>query len=367
VVNETQAETVRLIFAKYLELGSVHDLKPWLEEGKFLSKAWTSAKGRQVGGLVFNRGALFHLLRNRVYLGEITHKGQTYPGPHAPIVDADLFAKVQEKLSSQARRHNARPTRVSTMALKGLIFDADGEPMSPTFTHGAKGRVYRYYVSSPLQKGTRRNPGDEAMRRVPAGAIEALVVGSLERLAGGLGKSLASPLARVEVHPTTVQMVVRREAFFRRASDATSEIETLSGRLLPTEHITPEQGDETLVRVTLPCRLKSQGGRVRILDQAGKAHAKGAHPDAALIRGLRGAHAYLAASPRGPSAKPENLAIAGIPKIPYQRKLCALAFLAPVNRRPRLTPDRRAMLTPWRRRLQSPGGVARSRLAERSA
>lgn len=98
VVNTAEAETVRLIFDRYLELRSVHALVRWLAEQGIRSKAWTSSRGRQRGGEPFGRGALFHLLKNRTYVGEIPHRDRTYPGAHEPIVDAAVFAQVQDLL-----------------------------------------------------------------------------------------------------------------------------------------------------------------------------------------------------------------------------------------------------------------------------
>jgi site-specific DNA recombinase len=145
-VNAPEAETVRLIFERYLELRSVHALVRWLDAQGIRSKSWMSSRGRQMRGGPFGRGALFHLLKNRTYIGEIPHRDRSYPGAHPPIVDADVFAQVQDLLVSQARRHASRPNRGSAMPLRGLLFDADGAAMSPTFTRGAKGQVYRYYV-----------------------------------------------------------------------------------------------------------------------------------------------------------------------------------------------------------------------------
>jgi hypothetical protein len=177
VVNAAEADTVRLIFQKYLELGSVHDLMHWLDDQGIRSKARITVKGEAQGGLPFQRGALFHLLKNRVYLGEITHKGESFPGAHSAIVDAATFSEVQTRLASQATRHLTRPTRVSTMVLKGLLFDADGQPMSPTFGRGKRGQVYRYYVSAKLQQGHRRDAADGTVRRVPGDRIEGLITG----------------------------------------------------------------------------------------------------------------------------------------------------------------------------------------------
>ncbi|MBX7496983.1 recombinase family protein, partial [Qipengyuania sp. 6B39] len=140
-LNDDEAERVRHIFTRYLELGSVHALQRDLEARAIHSKLHVTAKGRPMGGLPFSRGALFHLLRNRVYLGQITHKGEIYEGEHAVIVDAEVFNQVQAKLDAQVRRHsNKASARRIKAPLMGKLFDAAGEPMSPTTSRGKSGR-----------------------------------------------------------------------------------------------------------------------------------------------------------------------------------------------------------------------------------
>ena len=106
VVNPDEAATLRLIFATYLELGSVSALERWLEEHGITSKQRTTVGGRPIGGRPFNRGALFYLLRNRLYLGMIVHRGKVYPGMHTAIVDPDLFQAVQDRLDAN-QQHRA--------------------------------------------------------------------------------------------------------------------------------------------------------------------------------------------------------------------------------------------------------------------
>jgi site-specific DNA recombinase len=84
VVNETEATQVRLIFKKYLELRCGSALAAWLEQNAIRPKAHVSSRGRPTGGATFSRGALFYLLKNRTYLGEILHKGRSYPGHIRP-------------------------------------------------------------------------------------------------------------------------------------------------------------------------------------------------------------------------------------------------------------------------------------------
>ena len=152
LINPKEAERVRHIYTRYLKLGSVHRLKDELEAQGIRSKAWTSLRGSPLGGQVFSRGALYHLLRNRHYLGEITHKTAAFPGQHPAIVDRALFDKVQALLAEHCTRSRgkseSRPA-VLPHRLTGRLFDAEGDPMSPTTSIGRGGKRHRYYVSAP--------------------------------------------------------------------------------------------------------------------------------------------------------------------------------------------------------------------------
>jgi site-specific DNA recombinase len=86
-VIDSEAEIVRAIFRRYAELGSVRLLKEELDARGVKSKSSTSASGRLRGGKPFSRGALYLILQNRIYRGEIVHKGQSHPGGHMPIID----------------------------------------------------------------------------------------------------------------------------------------------------------------------------------------------------------------------------------------------------------------------------------------
>src|ERR1700751_1777128 len=104
VMIDSEADTVRLIFRRYAELGSVRLLQAEFETGGIRSKSWTSFSGRLVGGKPFSRGALYLILQNRTYLGKIVHKGQFHPGEHTPIIDQPLWDAVQEQLPGHTAR-----------------------------------------------------------------------------------------------------------------------------------------------------------------------------------------------------------------------------------------------------------------------
>jgi DNA invertase Pin-like site-specific DNA recombinase len=171
VVNEAEAATVRRIYADYLALGSVRVLEERLGAEGVVGKS-----GRPLG-----RGALFHMLRNRVYRGEVAHKGVVYPGEHAAIVDAELSEGVQQRLFTARTVAGGCKGRRVRSPLAGILFDASGDRLTPT--HAAKaGRRYRYYVSRSLVTGTRASAREGV--RCPAGEVEALVTARLLQLLG---------------------------------------------------------------------------------------------------------------------------------------------------------------------------------------
>jgi site-specific DNA recombinase len=177
LIVEKEAEQVRTIFRRYLELGSVNRLVVDLRKRNFRSKIRKLSTGRISGGIPFTQGPLFYMLRNRFYVGEVRYKNEIHPGPQPPLLDRQLFDAVQVKLTAQwSHRTTARSK--SPALLRGLLFDECGRPMSPT--HATKNGVrYRYYVSQPYLRGTATLPPG-AVTRVPAMEIEAAIVGALK-------------------------------------------------------------------------------------------------------------------------------------------------------------------------------------------
>jgi DNA invertase Pin-like site-specific DNA recombinase len=175
-VNEVEAETVRMIFRRYADLGSARVLGHELDRLGIVSKRRESAGGVLSGGNRFSRGALYTLLQNHLYRGEITHQGKVYLGQHQAIIDTELWQAVQEKLSGNRQARALETNAEEPSLLPGLIVDAQGQRMTPT--HAVKkGHRYRYYVSTSLITGAR---SDHAKGwRIPAGDIEGLVLDRL--------------------------------------------------------------------------------------------------------------------------------------------------------------------------------------------
>src|SRR5205814_1175509 len=156
VVNDEEARTVADIYRRYLALKSVRALKEELVGAGIRSKRRVRPDGTEYGGQKLARGALYLMLQNRVYRGEITHKGNSYPGEHPAIIEQQLWDEVQAVLV-QNRVEWATGARVKHPSLLGgLVFDATGERLTPTYAV-KKGTRYRYYVSSSLVRVAKGN------------------------------------------------------------------------------------------------------------------------------------------------------------------------------------------------------------------
>lgn len=170
VVNENEAATVRMIFQRFAAIGSATMLAKALAAEGVLNKR----------GKLVDKGFLYKLINNRVYLGEAVHKGTAYPGEHAAIIDQALWDNVHAILQ-ESPRLRTRNTRVQTPALlKGIIFTETGTAMTPTATKKGS-RLYRYYASMDLIRN--RPIGDSAgPLRLPAGMVEDAVIGEIRRM-----------------------------------------------------------------------------------------------------------------------------------------------------------------------------------------
>lgn len=172
VVNEAEAEQVRHIMRRYLELGDVPSLADELNRESYRTKVQARASGPHRGGCLYQRGTLYHLLSNRIYRGFIVHKGQAYTGEHEAIVDEDLWQRVQVLLSANACGTSRRLKHQHPSLLTGKVFDGEGRAMTPTHATRSHKR-HRYYVTRPDQlDGTRA-------WRVSAHDLEQLVCSSI--------------------------------------------------------------------------------------------------------------------------------------------------------------------------------------------
>ena len=308
IVNPDEAETLKLIYRKYLELASVHALERWLIDQGIRSKRHVTKKGRVMGDQPFSRGALFHLLKNRLYLGEIVHRGKVSPGLHDAIIETSLFAKVQAALGHRSNRRKSTREDVARSPFAGRIFDSAGHPMSPTFSYGARGKLYRYYVSAPLQQGTRSSE-NATLRRVSATKLESAVRRHLESIL--VAEQPDDPfdhITRLIIGPLDVQILIPK------ASAPDHSRPRIAGVSLTVDTVHPDQ-----VRLTLPIAFGAKCNGTVIDTSDASAPGK----DHKLITALKRAHTMIVRDSSGFPVMKRR------PQSPHERRLVQLAFLAP--------------------------------------
>lgn len=176
LINPEEAERVREIFRLYLKLGCVKKLKDHLDAQRIRSKVRISKSGNRSGGVSFSRGALYKLLANRTYLGEVPHKGESYPGQHEAIIDRVLWEKVRKRMAESIRGERHGRNAAAPSLLRGLVYEESGTRFTPS--HAVKnGRRYRYYVSQ-LANDDAKSSGI-VPTRLPARELENLVLAEL--------------------------------------------------------------------------------------------------------------------------------------------------------------------------------------------
>jgi DNA invertase Pin-like site-specific DNA recombinase len=177
VINEAEAAVVRRIFEEMLTIGSPTQIAARLTAEGITTKAWTTQEGKTRAGTRIDKKYLHKLLRNRIYLGELPHKGSWYPGAHPAIIDPGLWGKVHEVLAKDGHTRSVE-TKIRSRTdalLRGLLYAPSGERMYPTYSR-KNGRKYRYYVS---KSESRFGAPGKRYERLPAPEIEAAVVAQI--------------------------------------------------------------------------------------------------------------------------------------------------------------------------------------------
>jgi DNA invertase Pin-like site-specific DNA recombinase len=371
LVNEPEAKTVQHIFRRYAELGSVLVLKTALDQEGILSKLRLDRFGRKTGGKSLARGALYLMLQNRLYRGEIGHKDKSYPGEHEAIIDEVLWEAVQTKLATNRTNRRIGTDAEAPSLLAGLLFDARGERMSPTHTRNNKGTRYRYYISQALIKG--RRAGASNGRRVPAGEVENFVEGrfcaflqsapelsaalepkaadapdgqdatearDLIAHAAELGQRwkdlqpsekrrvLLAVIERVNLMPMSIEIRFRPSRLASVLDMPQNNDRALAERAESAKE-QPVADGEPIITWSIPARLKCTGIEKRLLVEGAGGDAR-RNPDHSLARLLAQGQQYHAMLMRGDGKTMEQLGREAGVTSSYFTRILRLSFLAPV-------------------------------------
>jgi DNA invertase Pin-like site-specific DNA recombinase len=300
VINKAEAETVRIIFRRYLELQSFSRLVADLDRRGIVTKRRNTRVPKHNGGISFTYGPLAYFLKNRVYVGEVHHGGKWFQGEHEAIIDRQTFASVQELLKSNARGRKAKRSKSGAL-LQGKLFDDKGNLMSPSFST-KNGVRYRFYVSSALLRGRKAAAG--SLTRVSAKAVEDIIIQALRAAYPQLeieDAELLSRLSNARLGKNEIVLALQQPDGTGQNGERHSPIAEIRIPWNPPERTTPF----------------SQPG-------AGRAEV-----DQKLIRALIRAHCWAAALTNNDFTSIEQLAATAKLHPKIIRTELRLAFLAP--------------------------------------
>ena len=293
IINDAEARIVRHIFTRYVDLKSIRALVNELARSDYRTKLRYYKDGSTRGGVLFQKGPLASLIQNRIYLGEIVHKGVSAPGRHNAIIEPRLFELAAETIAAN-RRAKLLGTQVRQPSLlTGMLFDSASRPMTPN--HATRsGRRYRYYVS-------RVKPGDSnSVVRVPSGEIERIAISLLQRQL----RNVPKVEDRLAVSAMTIekQLLERSALAARLPQMAISQQRelllslgakiSLLDELVRLELSSPQAGESvTAITLEVPVRLSDRGSDVRLcIIPDGVSSAR--EPDPVLLKLI--VHAYAA-------------------------------------------------------------------------
>ncbi len=339
VVNPAEAETVRLIFQLYLELKTLRRVRNELDRRSIVSKQWVSRGRVRHGGFPFGRGALYHLLANPIYVGEIRHKSISYPGQHEAIVERATWLRVQEMLSKKAAHPRGRTVRKSAGLLMGKLFDENGEPLYSCWAKKGQ-RRYRYFVSKRLVRGTAK-PDDRGWR-LPAERTELAVAVGMRQILSDRG-ALASTLKACGFAAGELKQAIEAiDAKVNRQIETTEDTSTLIERvklkrdsmqitlnlraLLPAERFPAGGTNLRMTRLVL-LQLKRRGVETRLVLPGETVAAP--RTDPALLRALARGYHWFGELAAGTAVPTRQIAAREGVSDSYVRHLVPLALLAP--------------------------------------
>jgi DNA invertase Pin-like site-specific DNA recombinase len=344
VIEQREAETVRDIFRRYHELGCVRLLKEELDRRGIVSKRRTSKSGIESGGYSFSRGALYALLSNPIYVGEIRHKNLHHPGQHQAIVDRAVWERTQQQLQEhrvRAKNQN-HDASLQKSPLVGRLVDEHGAGLTPS--HARKGdRKYRYYISrnsaaqgpAPLRDGW----------RLPARELEGRVAAAVGEILGD-EPAVLEATQNSDINSSQINRVLHAARTWRHRlrseAEQTSTLSALIDRVelksdgmrvsikLPiasAEKSRTELPHQVAIARSFPMQLKRRGVELRLI--VGEHNRSAAVVDLSLLKAVARAHRWFDEISTGKARSLAAIAAREGLAVRYVGRLIRLAFLAP--------------------------------------
>jgi site-specific DNA recombinase len=317
-------------------------LKEELDRRGVVSKSRSSANGPRQKGYSFSRGALYVVLSNPLYIGEVRHRGVRHPGQHQPIIDRDLWDKVQQQLHEHAQRRPLRTVKVEPSPLAGKLFDSSGTGLTPS--HARKGeRRYRYYISRGLNIGPAHRVHDGW--RLPAPELERTVAAAAQQLLTD-EPAIATAVEDAGVAANRIPSILETTHAWRGKLGSSTEAAAALAALVHRVELSrdglrlslkvpmPAVGAENdptcrdaIVTRFVPLQVKRRGVELRLVIPG--AHIQRPKVDLALLKSAGRARRWFDQLASGRATSLAAIASQEGISVRYVGRLIRLAFLAP--------------------------------------
>jgi len=355
-VNPAEAKLVRHVFDSFLRIGSTTILARQLNGQGHTTKTWTTHQGKERKGGPWSKAHLYRLFRNRTYLGEVTHKGNVYPGEHQAIIPRELWDKTHSILAKNYHARTAKTKAETPALLKGLIRCGHCQTsMGITFTRKA-GRMYRYYLCQNASKG---GYGACPVKSVAAGEIERVVVDRLRNvlrdpeITARISRMAESPLSVDDIRDALqnvdalwnelfpgeqariVELLVESVAVEEKGIVLTFRANGLRSLALESRGAVQTEAATSLgadpITIRIPMKLKRRGGRKEIIVPEGNAPGVkvAAPPQEPFVLAIAQAHRWQEMIDSGQYETARDLAKHLRVSREYVTRTLSLNYLAP--------------------------------------
>lgn len=270
IVDPEGAKVVNRIFAAYLEVGCLNNLK------REVDRLGYETRPSRPGAFArpYSRGHLYNMLCNPIYIGEIRHKDQRYPGRHEAIVDRGVWDRVQILLEekSQTVRGSGRQTS-NRSPLAGRLFDETGDRLTPSYTRKKERRI-RYFVSNRLVDRSSTRKPDPRGWRLPAIQLEEAVAAAIARALKTARPVQADDVGAIERVTASLAYMTSGRERWPDLLDLASRICVAPGslnidldrnKLASLFEIAPRNLPDSVVNISIPFQMRRRGVETKLV------------------------------------------------------------------------------------------------------
>lgn len=227
IVDPDGAKVVNRIFETYLDVKCLNRLKREIDQLGY------ETRPSRPGSLAraYSRGHLYNMLCNPIYIGEIRHKDQRFPGRHTGIVDREIWDRVQTLLEGRSQTVRGKGRQAPDRSpLTGRLFDETGDRLTPSYTKKKDQRI-RYFVSNRLVDRSSTRTPDATGWRLPVRQLEDMIASAIADTLKTAKPATSSDVGTIKRVTQTITKMTSGKARWAELLDLVSRARVTPGAL----------------------------------------------------------------------------------------------------------------------------------------